>query len=79
MINLTVTKFNIFIQKQELTCGSVVKNLPAGQETWVRSLGWEDPLEEGMATHSSIAARRILWTEETDGLQSIGLQKVGHD
>ena len=42
----------------------MVKNLPAMQETWVRSLGWEDPLEEGMATHSSILAWRIPWTEE---------------
>ena len=42
----------------------VVKNLPAVQETWVQSLGWEDPLEEGMATHSSILAWRIPWTEE---------------
>ena len=51
---------------------SVVKNLPARQETWVGSLGWEDPLEEGMATHSSILAWRIPWTEEPGGLQSIG-------
>ena len=50
-----------------------VKNLPAMQETWVQSLGWEDPLEEGMATHSSILAWRI-WTEEPGGLQSRGLQ-----
>ena len=56
-----------------------VKNLPAMQETWVRSLGWEDPLEEGMATHSSILAWRIPWTEEAGGLQSIGSQRVGHD
>ena len=45
----------------------------------VESLGWEDLLEEGMATHSSILAWRILWTEEPGGLQSIGLQTVGHD
>ena len=54
-----------------------VKNLPAmheTQETWVRSLGQEDPLEESMATHSSILAWRILWTEEHGWLQSIGLQ-----
>ena len=49
------------------------------QETWVPYLGWEDPLEEGMATHSSILARRIPWTEEPGGLQSMGLQRVGHD
>ena len=56
-----------------------VKNPPAMQETWVRSLGWEDLLEEGMATHSSILAWRIPWTEETGRLQSMGLQRVGHD
>ena len=48
----------------------MVKNPPAMQETWVRSLGWEDALEEGMATHSSILAWRIPWTEKPDGLQS---------
>ena len=51
------------------------KNLPAMQETWVRSLGWEDPLEEGIATHSSILVWRIPWTEEPGGLQSMGSQK----
>ena len=53
----------------------MVKNLSAMQETQVRSLGWEDPLEEGTATHSSILAWRILWTEEPGGPQSTGLQK----
>ena len=53
----------------------IVKNLPAMQETWVRSLGWEDALEKGMATHSSILAWRILWTEEPGGLQSVGSQE----
>ena len=57
----------------------LVKNLPAVQETWVRSLGWEDLLEKEMATHSSILAWRISWTEEPGGLQSMGLQRVGHD
>ena len=57
----------------------MVKNLPAMQETWVRSLGWEDTLEAGMATHSSILAWRIPWTEEPDGLQSKGSQRVRHD
>ena len=55
----------------------VVKNLPAVRETWIRSLGQEDPLEKEMATHSSILAWRILWTEEPGGLQS--MQTVGHD
>ena len=59
--------------------GPVVKNLPAMQETWVWSLGWEDSLEEGMATHSSTLAWRIPWTEEPDRLQSMGLHRVGHD
>ena len=49
-----------------------VKRLPAVQETWVRTLGWEDPLEKDMATHSSILAWRIPWTEELGGLQSMG-------
>ena len=55
--------------------GSEVKNLPAMQETWVRSLGWEDSLEKGKATHSSILAWRIPWTEEPGGPQSMWLQE----
>ena len=55
--------------------GSGVKNLPAMQETWVRSLGGENPLKEEMATHSSILAWRIPWTEEPGGLQFVGLQE----
>ena len=57
----------------------MVKDLPAIQETWVQFLGREDPLEKGMATHSSILAWRIPRTEETGGLQSLGLQRVRHD
>ena len=49
------------------------------QETRVQSLGWDDPLEKEMATHSSVLAWRIPWTEEPDGLQSMGLQRVGHN
>ena len=56
----------------------MVKNQPAMWETQVRSLGWEDPLEKEMATHSSILAWRIPWTEKPSGLQSIGSQRVGH-
>ena len=56
----------------------MVKNPPAVWETWVQSLGQEDPLEKEMATHSSILAWRITWTEEPSGLQSMGLQRVGH-
>ena len=55
--------------------GSVVKNLTAMQESWVQSLGQEDPLEKRMATHSSILAWEISWTEEPDGLQSMGSLK----
>ena len=57
----------------------LVKNLPAMQETRVRSLGQEDPWKKAMATHSSILAWRIPWTEEADGLQSMGSQRAGHD
>ena len=57
----------------------MVKNLPAVQETWVRSLGQEDLLEKEMATHSSILAWEIPWTEQPGGLQSIGSQRVGRD
>ena len=56
-----------------------VRNLPAMQETLVQSLGWEDPLEMDMATHSSILAWRIPSTKEPDGLQSMGSQRVEHD
>ena len=56
-----------------------VKNLLAMKETWVQSLGQEDPLEKGMATHSSILAWRIPWTEEPGGLQSMALQRGRHD
>ena len=56
-----------------------VKNLPAVQETRVRSLAREDPLEKEMATHSSILSWKISWTEEPGGLQSMGWQRVGHD
>ena len=56
-----------------------VAQTPAIQETWVRSLGWEDSLEKGMAMHSSILAQEIPWTEDPGGLQSIGLQRVGRN
>ena len=57
----------------------MVKNLPAKQETWFRSMGREDPLVKGMATHSSILAQRIPWIEEPGRLQFIGLQRVRHN
>ena len=65
---MTSFKFITFLKAQ------LVKNLPAMQGTWVQSLGWEDPLEKGKATHSSILAWRIPWT-----VQFVGLQRVGHD
>ena len=57
----------------------MVKHLPTMQDTCVRSLGWEDPLEKEMASHSSVFAWRILWTEEPDGLQSVRLPRVECD
>ena len=57
----------------------MVKHLPTRRETRVQSLGWEDPLEKEMATHSSVLAWRIPWMEEPGGLQSMGSQRVGHD
>ena len=57
----------------------MVKSVPAMQETQVQSLGQEDPLEKGMAAHSSIFVWRIPWTKDPDGLQSIGLQRVGYN
>ena len=56
-----------------------VKHLPTMPETWVRSLDWEDPLEKEMATHSSILAWKTPWTEKLGRLQSMGMQRVGHD
>ena len=57
----------------------IVKNPPEIQETWVRFLGWEDPLQKEMAIHSSNLLRRIPWTEEPGGLQSMGSERVRHD
>ena len=72
-------KYFLALSKQGFPGGSVVKNLPAVQETQVQPLGKEDPLDEEMATHSSILARIIPWTEEPDRLQSIESQRVRHD
>ena len=68
-----------FVHRQASLVAQQVMNLPAMQETWVQSLGWEDPLEKEMATHSSILAWRIPWTEDPGRLQSMGSQRVGHD
>ena len=73
----TIFSFTLSVSWVSLVA-QTVKSPPATQETWVRSLGWENPLEKEMATHSSIVAWRILWTEEPGGLQSKGSQKVGH-
>ena len=64
---------------QASVVAQTVKNLPAMRETWVQSLGWEDPPEEGMATHSNILAWRIPWTQEPGRLQTMGSQKGRHD
>ena len=76
--------FFFFLQSPQIRIGASLvaqrlKRLPAMKETWVRSLGWEDPLEKEMATHSSILAWRIPWTEEPGGLQSTGSPRVRHD
>ena len=65
--------------RQASLVAQTVKNLPAMQETWVQSLGWEDSLEKGVATHSSILAWRVPWTEEPGGQHSMGSQRVGQD
>ena len=69
----------LFARRESCLVAQTVENLPAMLKTWVRSLGQEDPLEKGMATHSSILAWRIPWTEEPGGLQSMGSQRVGHN
>ena len=63
----------------ESLVAQTVKRLPTMWETWVQSLGWEDTLEKEMATHSSTLAWKIPWTKEPGRLQSMGLQRVGHD
>ena len=73
------SKFTATLHLNEASLvAQMVRNLLAVQETWVWSLGWEDPLEKGMTTHSSILAWEMPWTEEPEGLQSTGSQRVGH-
>ena len=74
-----MTNITLLWQQRASLVAQSVKDLPAVQETQVRSLGWEDPLEEEMATHSNILAWKISWTEKPGGLQSTGSQRVGHD
>ena len=69
----------LYYQPLNVLVAQTVQNLPAMWETWVQSLDWEDPLEEGMVTHYSVLTWRIPWTEEPGGLQSIQLQRIGHD
>ena len=76
-LNIIFIIINIYLY--HFLVAQMVKRLPAVQETSVRSLGQEDPLEKEMATHSSILAQKIPWTEEPGGLQSMGSQRVGHD
>ena len=68
-----------FVSSLAALAAQMVKNLPAVQDTQVQSLGWEDPLEEEMATHSHIIAWRIPWTKEPGGIWSIGSQRVGQE
>ena len=78
--NLSGRQFgSIYYSLKAFLAAQTVKNAPAMRETWIRSLGWEDPLEKGMATQSSSLAWRIPWTEEPGGLQSMGSQRLGHD
>ena len=77
-IHITVF-FELFIELKASQVAQRLKHLPATWETWVRSLGREDPLEKEMATHSSILAWEILWAEKPGGLQSMGSQRVEHD
>ena len=78
-ILLVTPQINTFILAEASLVAQMVKDMPAMQETWVQSLDWEDPLEKGMATHSSILAQVIPWTEEPGRLQSMGSQRIGHD
>ena len=82
VVVLALVSINMTCSELSFSGSSVLKNLPVMQETqgtWLWSLSLEDPLEEGMTTHSSILAWRIPWTEEPEGLWSIGSQRVGHD
>ena len=77
--HILATIYIVFMTIWASLMAQMVKNPPAVQETWVQSLGWEDSLEEGIATHSSILAWRTPWTEEPGEPQSMGLQRVRHD
>ena len=70
---------NLMMYYTSSLVAQTVKHLPGVRETWVQPLGWEDPLEKEMATHSSTLAWKITWTEEPGRLQSMGLQRARHD
>ena len=74
-----ISYINPIYMRSRKMVAQLVKNLPAMRETWIRSPGWEDPLEEGMATHSSILAWGTPSTEEPGRLQSMGSHRVGHN
>ena len=76
---LTLSLYTVLLCVSGSLVAQLVKYPPAMRETWVQSLGWEDPLEKGTTTHSSILAWRITWTEESGRLQSMELQRVGHN
>ena len=76
---VTIKGFQLLLSSMSHLVAQMVKHLPTMRESWVRSLGWEDPLEKEMATHSSTLAWKILCTEEPHRLQSMGSQRVGHD
>ena len=79
MYNLKVESYVLFEDIRASLVAQMVKHLPAMQETWVRFLDWEGPLEKEMAIHSSTLAWKIPWTDEPDRLQSMGSKRVGHD
>ena len=76
--NVFLRFIHVIVYIRASLVAQLIKNLPAVQETWVRSLGWEDPLEKEIANHFSTLAWRIPWTEEPGRLQSMRLQRVGH-
>ena len=79
MYNLKVESYVLFEDIRASLVAQMVKHLPAMQETWVRFLDWEGPLEKEMAIHSSTLAWKIPWMDEPDRLQSMGSKRVGHD
>ena len=79
VIRVRITSLEILSPGRSLLVAQLIKNLSVVQKTWVQFLGWEDPVEKEMATHSSTLAWNIPWTEEPDRLQSMGWQRIRHD